>query len=177
MTIFCDLEGIVRFISPLCPAGRSDITLLREILSTLQCCIDCRDVLLFDNKAYVGAEKEFERNVIYVKYKEPPNAFLSEQQIIENQEMEKIRRHIEFVIGDIKNRFAILEKKFRHDREYLTPVSHFCVALSNETKKYLNNEINYSVEWVGAIPDFSVTSQTTRKVLFLSLLSSIPFHL
>jgi len=79
---------------------------------------------LFD-KAYVGAEKEFERNVIYVKYKEPPNAFLSEQQIIESQEMEKIRRHIEFVIGDIKNRFAILEKKFRHDREYLTPVSHF----------------------------------------------------
>jgi hypothetical protein len=177
MTIFCNLEGIVRFVSHLCPAGWSDITHLRENLPNLQCCFDCRDVVLLFDKIYVAAEKEFKRNVIYIKHKELPKTFLSEQQIIENQELAKIRRHVEFVIGDIKNRFAILEKKFRHVREYFSLVSQFCVALSSETKKYFNNQIHYSVECSGAIPDFSLTSQTTRKVVFLSLTCSIPIHL
>jgi hypothetical protein len=168
MTVLCDLSGIIRFVSPLCPAGRPDITQLREMIPNLEQQLDPRDVLLFD-KAYIGVEKDFDQNVIHVKYKKPQKAFLPEQLKIENSEMEKIRRHIESAFGDIKNRFSVLEKKFRHDRQLLTPIAHFCTSLCNEIKRYYSDEAHYSSEWKGPIPDIETSNQIKRKVLFLYL--------
>jgi hypothetical protein len=65
MTVLCDLSGIIRFVSPFCPAGRPDIIQLRELIPNLEQQLDPRDVLLFD-KAYVGVEKDFDQNVIHV---------------------------------------------------------------------------------------------------------------
>jgi hypothetical protein len=108
MTLLCDLRGIVRYVSPLCPTGRHDITQLREILPFLEKQLDLNDVLLFD-KAYKEIQEDFENNVVFVKYTKPPNSFLCEELRVTNSEMEKILSLIEHSIEDVKSRFGIMK--------------------------------------------------------------------
>jgi hypothetical protein len=163
MTLLCDLEGLIRYASILVPAGRHDISQLREELPKLEELLDIRDVLLFD-KAYKGIEEELSENVVYIKHKKPANSFLCEEKKVENTEMEKIRSHTEHSIGKFKGRFGILRTKFRHDREYLTPIAHLCIAICCEIKKYFKNEKNYSEEWTSPVTVLSKDRKTSRKV-------------
>jgi hypothetical protein len=145
---------------------------MREILPEVQSILDSEDALLLD-KGYIGIQHQFLENVVYVKHRKPPNRPLEEELKEENRQMETIRRHIEPRFGDVKLRFAITSKKFRHDRKFHELIVHFCIGICNEIHRYLKSPSTYSSIWEGPVPQLSKRKRGSKKVHVRSYL----FHL
>jgi hypothetical protein len=131
MTGVMDLSKIFQFVSPALPAARHDIERLRQVKEEIEQGIDARDVLVAD-KGYQGFEKEAHVRTWYIKKKKPKNQGMSKEQVEFNAKIESVRWHIEFGFGFVKLIFDCLLLTWRHDRAWLTPVAHFCVAVHNE---------------------------------------------
>jgi hypothetical protein len=56
---------------------------------------------------------------------------LPKEDVEYNQDLEKVRRRIEFTIGSLKARFDTLAKTWRNDRRWITTVVRFCAAMHN----------------------------------------------
>jgi hypothetical protein len=69
-TILIDLDGNVRFISPLVGASKHDIVHLREQIQKLKSSLSSDEGLILD-KVYQGIEDDFENNIVHVKHKKP----------------------------------------------------------------------------------------------------------
>jgi hypothetical protein len=65
----------------------------------VQSILDSEDALLL-GKSYIGIQRQFLENVVYVKHRKPPNRPLEEELKKNNRKMETIRRHIEPRFGE-----------------------------------------------------------------------------
>jgi hypothetical protein len=112
LTVLCDLNGEIRYLSPLVGAAKSDIEHIRDQLSVLNTLLSPEDEIVLD-KAYESIDKDMANIVVHVKHKKPRCGFLCEEEKVKNREMEKIRPKIESVFERPKNCFKILREKFR----------------------------------------------------------------
>jgi hypothetical protein len=119
VTLAMDLGYLFRYVSPVVPCAPNDITRLRENQSKIGELLDDRDVILLD-KAYTGFDTESTKANWVIKKKSPRNRLMTPKEKSINQEIESIRRHIEFGFSRVKTRFDIIGRKFRHSRIHLS---------------------------------------------------------
>jgi hypothetical protein len=148
LTVLCDLQGQVRYLSNLVPAARSDKKRMEEQIPKLQQLLDKRDAIILD-KGYQSIDGKLPDTVVFIKHKKPKKGLISEELKTENRKMEMIRRKIETVIGEPKRRFKILSKKFRGNRQFMEPICHFLFAICEEIRKYNIEGNNYNSKWIG----------------------------
>jgi hypothetical protein len=89
------------------------------------------------------------------------------EQVESNTKIENIRRHIEFGFGSVKLIFDCLPLPWRHDRAWLTPVAHFCVAVHNEKLRCKLIEENYDSAWNYPVPQLTNPRSLRKKVFFV----------
>jgi hypothetical protein len=158
-----DLSKIFQFVSPALPTTRHDIERLREVKQEIEQEIDSRDVLVAD-KGYQSFEKEAQVGTWYIKKKKPKNQELPREQVELNTKIENIRRLIEFGLGSVKLIFdCLLLLPWRHDRAWLSPVAHFCVAVHNEKLCCKLIGENYDSAWNYPVPQLTNPRSLERR--------------
>jgi uncharacterized protein (UPF0335 family) len=160
------LLKIFQFVSPALPAARHDIERLRQVKEEIEQGIDARDVLVAD-KGYQGFEKKAHVGTWYIKKKKHKNREMPKEQVELNAKIESFRRHTEFEFSSVKLIFDCLLLSWRHDRTWLTPVAHFCVAVHKEKVRCKLIGENYGSTWNYPIPQLANPRFANKKVFFI----------
>jgi hypothetical protein len=92
---------------------------------------------------------------------------MTREQVELNAKIENIRRHIEFGFGSVKLIFDCLLLPWRHDRAWLTPLAHFCVAVHNEKLRCKLIGENYDSAWNCPVPQLTNPRSLRKKVFFV----------
>jgi hypothetical protein len=151
VTLIIDLGHIIRWVSEAVPYAQHDIKRLRESLPEILPHLDTSDVLILD-KGYQGINNHVNIGTWHVKKKKPKDGQLPKEDVEYNQDLEKVRRHIEFTIGSLKARFDTLAKTWRNDRRWITIVVRFCEAVHNNIILYNRHLVRYDSSYKGPIP-------------------------
>jgi hypothetical protein len=88
------------------------------------------------DKGFTGFTPSRPHGKWLIKRKKPKNQPLSKADSKLNAEIELVRRPIEKCFGDLRIRFGIFNRKYRHDREWFTSLLHFGCALHNLINQY-----------------------------------------
>jgi hypothetical protein len=152
LTVLCDLNGEIRYVSPLVGAATSDINHMRQQLPVLNELLSPNDEVIVD-KVYESLEKDIPNVIVHVKKKKPKGGFLCEEENVKNQEMEKIRKIIETVFGRAKLRFRIMTQKFRMKYKKYSFICPFLVAVAEEVRKYQTDTKAYDSCWNYDVPE------------------------
>ena len=85
---------------------------------------------------YLGFEKDYKCKKLYIPYKKPQKAELTEEQKAENKAASKERIKVEHSIGGLK-RYRILSERLRvHDFELYDDILSVCAGLWNFYLEY-----------------------------------------
>lgn len=126
-------NSIVGWASESKPAATHDLTVLRN--SNFFDMLDQGDVVMMD-KGYTGVLEDFQRHRlssanIVIQKKKPANGQLSDMDRERNERISQVRTRVEQLFGQLKQRFSILSKPFRHDPQRFNTVFVICCALNN----------------------------------------------
>ena len=69
-----------------------------------------------------------------------------------NKQIEVVRRHIEHAFGRVKFLFRLFAGKFRHSREWVTPLWRFICGMTNLIHQYEVAPANFPTSWEKEIP-------------------------
>lgn len=111
LTVLCDLNGEIRYLSPLVGAAKSDIEHMRNQLSILNTLLSPEHEIVLD-KAYEPIEKDMENVVVHVKHKNQKLVFSVKKK---KWRIEKWRRFVEKLnqsLQDPKTALKSSEKSF-----------------------------------------------------------------
>jgi len=119
----------------------------------------------------MGFEHEATKGTWYIK-KHAGRAPLQEEDRIMNDKIESVRRHVEHALGKVKARFRIFHTKFRHAREWVTPLWRFICGIHNLIMEYKADPEGFPKYWIRRIPQMNppVRHSQVKKIIISNLL-------
>lgn len=139
-------DDIITYVSDPRPASVNDISMMAEFWSEfkLTTLTGSTEKVVVD-KGYQGLSTRYHVPSIS-PFKKPRGRALSVEKIQHNQEVERLRRKVEGVFGDIKSTFKIMHHPFRHDGSPFKAYRFFrllCAVHNNERRIRTGANFNY----------------------------------
>eukprot|EP00761_Pharyngomonas_kirbyi_P010007 gb/GECH01010025.1/.p1 GENE.gb/GECH01010025.1/~~gb/GECH01010025.1/.p1 ORF type:complete len:208 (+),score=-3.55 gb/GECH01010025.1/:1-624(+) len=130
-------DNIITFVSDPRPASVNDIAMMAEFWSDFKISTltgDNEKVIV--DKGYQGLSSHYGVPSI-IPFKKPRGGTLSVAKLRHNRQVERLRRKVEGVFGDIKSVFKIMRYPFRHDGSPFRAFQVFrllCTVHNNELR-------------------------------------------